>query len=112
MTHPHLVATQQSWDALSEGNFMAAFDLLSDDLVVDNGPGGGPWRHIEGKEAFFTMAMQFMPFFKGTWHQEARCIYADDLMSIAIAGRRGRRHPGMSSTTRRCTSIASGPMAR
>jgi hypothetical protein len=94
MTHPHLVATQQSWDALSEGNFMAAFDLLSDDLVVDNGPGGGPWRHIEGKEAFFTMAMQFMPFFKGTWHQEARCIYADDLMSIAIVRETGKAASG------------------
>jgi ketosteroid isomerase-like protein len=92
--HPNFVTTQKSWDALTSGDLMTALDLLADDLVVDNGPGAGPWRHIEGKEAFFAMAMQFVPFFQGTWAQEGRCIYADDHMSIALVRETGKAPSG------------------
>jgi hypothetical protein len=92
--HPNFVATQQGWDALAEGDLTAALDILDDDIVVDNGPGAGPWRHVEGKEAFFTMAMQFMPFFQGTWQQEGRCIYADDSMSVALVRETGKAPSG------------------
>src|SRR4051812_44122124 len=92
--HPNLVATQQSWDAMTNGDLMGALDLLADDLVVDNGPGAGPWRHLDGKEAFFAMAMQFLPFFQGTWAQEGRCIYGDDTMSIALVRETGKAPSG------------------
>jgi hypothetical protein len=82
--HPNFIATQTSWDALADGDIATAFDGMADDIVVDNGPGAGPWRHVEGKEAFFTMAMQFVPCFQGTWKQQGRCIYADDSMSVAL----------------------------
>jgi ketosteroid isomerase-like protein len=92
--HPNFVATQGSWDALTRGDLMVALDLLADDVVVDNGPGAGPWRHIEGKEAFFTMSMQFLPFFQGTWAQEGRCVYANDDMSIAVVRETGKGPSG------------------
>jgi ketosteroid isomerase-like protein len=92
--HPNFTAIQSSWDALAAGDLVGALDLLADDVVVDNGPGAGPWRHLEGKEAFFTMAMQFVPWFQGTWAQEGRCVYADDDMSIAVVGERGRAPSG------------------
>jgi hypothetical protein len=92
--HRNLVAIQDSWDALAAGDAMGAFDVLVDDVVVDNGPGAGPWRHIEGKEAFFTMAMQFLPWFQGTWKQQGRCIYADDTMAIALVGETGKAPSG------------------
>lgn len=92
--HPNFLSIQGGWDALAQGDLVTALDLLSDDVVVDNGPGGGPWRHIEGKEAFFTMAMQFMPFFGGTWQQEGRCVYADDSMGVALVHETGKAPSG------------------
>ena len=92
--HPNFVAVQGSWDALAAGDVMGAFDLLADDVVIDNGPGAGPWRHIEGKEAFFTMAMQFVPWFQGTWAQTGQCVYADDNTGIAVVGETGKAPSG------------------
>ena len=92
--HPNFRAVQGSWDALAAGNFAEAVELLTDDLVVDNGPGAGPWRHTEGKEAFFTMAMQFIPFLQGTWEQDGRCIYADDSMAVALVRETGKAPSG------------------
>lgn len=92
--HPNFDVVQQGWDDLAAGNLAAALDLLADDVVVDNGPGAGPWRHLEGKEAFFTMAMQFIPFFQGSWAQEGRCVYADDSMAVALVHETGKAPSG------------------
>lgn len=92
--HPNFITTQEGWDAVGRGDFATAFDSIADDVVVDNGPGAGPWRHLEGKEAFFTMAMQFVPFFEGTWQQEGRCIYADDSMTVALVRETGTAPSG------------------
>ena len=92
--HPNFIATQRGWDAISKGDMATALDFLTDDFVVDNGPGAGPRRHVEGKEAFFTMAMQFIPYFQGSWKQGARCIYADDSMSIALVHETGKAPSG------------------
>jgi ketosteroid isomerase-like protein len=92
--HPNFVTTQRLWEAVAEGDFSTPFDAFADDIVVDNGPGAGPWRHFEGKEAFFTMAMHFVPFFHGTWKQEGQCIYADDGMSITVVHETGKAPSG------------------
>jgi ketosteroid isomerase-like protein len=92
--HPHFVATQGSWDALAAGDLVGALELLADEVVIDNGPGAGPWRHIEGKDAFIAMAMEFIPLFGDTWHQEGRCVYADDSMSIALVHETGTAPSG------------------
>lgn len=86
--HPNLVKAQDTWDALARGE-LAGLDDQADNIVVENGPGAGPWRVVEGKEAFFTFVMQFMPFFKGTWHQDGRCIYADDRCTISLVHETG-----------------------
>ena len=39
--HPNFRTVQASWDALAAGNFAEAVEALTDDLVVDNGPGAG-----------------------------------------------------------------------
>jgi ketosteroid isomerase-like protein len=92
--HPNFVTTQKAWDAIAEGDLVGALEHLADDIVIDNGPGAGPWRHIEGKEAFMVMAMQFIPFFEGSWVQEGRCVYADDSMSIALVRETGKAPSG------------------
>jgi ketosteroid isomerase-like protein len=92
--HRNFRVVQDGWDALAAGDVGSALDMFAEDVVVDNGPGAGPWRHIEGKEAFFTMAMQFIPFFQGTWAQNARCIYADDSMAVALVHETGKAPSG------------------
>jgi SnoaL-like protein len=86
--HPNLVKAQEVWDAIGRGE-LAGLDDFTDDVAVENGPGAGPWRVLEGKEAFFTFVLQFMPFFKGTWHQDGRCIYADDRCTISLVHETG-----------------------
>lgn len=92
--HPNFARIEAGWAAIARGDVVGAFDLLADEIVVDNGPGAGPWRHLEGKEEFFTMAMQFIPFFQGTWKQDARCIYADDTTGVALVHETGTAPSG------------------
>ena len=92
--HPNQEVIQNAFDAMANGDVAAAFDILSDDIVIDNGPGAGPWRHLEGKVAFFTMAMQFIPIFQGTWEQTAKCVYADDDMAVALVKETGTAPSG------------------
>ncbi len=86
--HPNLVRTQETWDAIARGE-LAGLDDQADTIVVENGPGAGPWRVVEGKEAFLTFAMQFIPFFGGTWHQDGHCIYGDDRCTISLVHETG-----------------------
>ncbi len=86
--HPHLVRTQETWDAIARGE-LAGLDDQADTVIVENGPGAGPWRVVEGKEAFLNFAMQFIPFFGGTWHQDGHCIYADDRCTISLVHETG-----------------------
>lgn len=90
--HPNFVKAQATWDAIGRGEMN--FDDLADDLVVDNGPGAGPWRHLEGKEAFFVFVMTFVPYFQGTWHQVGRCLYADDATTISLVHETGTAPSG------------------
>ena len=89
MAHPNVKRINDSWDAMASGDVDGAFEILADDFVMDNGPGAGPWRHIEGKEGFLDMAMQFIPLFQGTWKQEAETIYADDDKAISLVHETG-----------------------
>lgn len=58
--HPNLIKTQETWDALARGE-IAGLDDQADDIVVENGPGAGPWRVVQGKEAFVNFVMQSSP---------------------------------------------------
>ena len=90
--HPNFINAQAAWDAIGRGD--VDLDAFTDDMVVDNGPGAGPWRHLEGKEAFFTMFMKFVPYFQGTWHQEGRVIYADDATVVSLVHETGTAPSG------------------
>ncbi len=109
--HPNLVRTQETWDAIAGGE-LAGLDDWTDTIVVENGPGAGPWRVVEGKDAFLNFAMQFIPFFEGTWHQDGHCLYADDRCTISLVHETGTGPEGDTSTTWRSGSAASTPTAR
>ncbi len=82
-------AIQAVWNATAAGDPMPAFEALADDVIVDNGPGAGPWRHTEGKQAWIEFAMQFVPIFGDTWRQVGTCVYADERVSITVVHETG-----------------------
>ncbi len=82
------------WDAVGRGDYEPWFENLADDVVVDNGPGAGPWRHTVGKQAWLEFAMQFAPIFGDTWRQVGTCVYADADMSITIVHETGQTPEG------------------
>src|SRR5687768_11661549 len=67
---------------------------MSDRFVMENGPAAGPWRRVEGMNQVVEMAMGFALVFGGTFHQDGRCIYADDTMSLSIVHETGTTPAG------------------
>lgn len=91
--HPNQLSTQESWDDVAKGG-TGDLDSFADDIVVENGPGAGPWRHVEGKQAFLEFVLEFVPYFGDTWHQDGTCVYADDRCSISVVHETGRAPDG------------------
>jgi hypothetical protein len=87
--HPNFTLTKDVWDKINVGDYSTALDDVRDDVIVDNGPGAGPWRHIEGKEAYVEMMMGFLPLFGDTWKQEGKVVYADDQLTIVLVHETG-----------------------
>jgi ketosteroid isomerase-like protein len=87
--HPNFTRTDAVWDQINAGDYSHALDDIREDVVVDNGPGAGPWRHIEGRDAYVEMMMAFIPLFGESWHQTGRCVYADDQVTIALVHETG-----------------------
>jgi hypothetical protein len=90
--HANFERMQKSWDAMAAGDPGPAFDDLTDDVIVENGPGAGPWRHADGKEAFGEVMMSFFGAFGGNFGQQGRVLYADDAFAITLVQETGT-HP-------------------
>ncbi len=88
--HPNFAKTQATWDQINDGDYTHALDDIRDDVVLDNGPGAGKWRHIEGKDAYVNMMMEFIPLFGDTWNQRGTCVYADDRTSVSLVEETGK----------------------
>jgi ketosteroid isomerase-like protein len=80
---------QAVWDALVRGDPMPALEGIADGVIIDNGPGAGPWRHVEGKDAFLDMALNFPAIFGDTWKQVGTCIFANDQFAITLVAETG-----------------------
>jgi hypothetical protein len=50
----------------------------------------GPWRHVEGKEAFLEMYGGFLPIFGDSFHQTGRCIFANKQFAVTLVSETGR----------------------
>lgn len=92
-SHPNLIKAQESWEAVARGE-LGGVDDFTDDIVVENGPGAGPWRVVDGKEAFFEFVLTFVPYFKDSWHQAGTCVYADDRCTISLVHETGTAPDG------------------
>ena len=79
---------QEGWDRTAEGDVSLAFEMLADDVVVENGPGAGPWRLVERKEGLAAMYLGFITHFSA-FRQDGRCIYADDDKAVSLVHETG-----------------------
>jgi hypothetical protein len=49
-SHPNFDRTQAALNASRQGDYARAFDALTDDVLMENGPGAGPWHRARGKD--------------------------------------------------------------
>jgi hypothetical protein len=94
MDHERMKEAQDAWNALAAGDPGPAFDALSESVIVDNGPGAGPWRHIEGRDALADMLVTFSALFRHDWKQQGTVIYADEDKAIALVNETGTAKSG------------------
>jgi ketosteroid isomerase-like protein len=79
---------EHGWARIAEGDLSVAFDMLADDVIFENGPGAGPWRLVEGKDALIAMFFGFAAHVR-EFHQEGHCIYADEEKAISLVHETG-----------------------
>jgi hypothetical protein len=61
---------------------------------MENGPGAGPWHRARGKDDLALMLLQLAGSFGDTFHQDGRCVYADDRVSISLIHETGMASGG------------------
>ena len=55
-------------DATRRGDYAPAFDNFADDIVMENGPGAGPWHRARGKDDLALMLLELAGSFGDTFH--------------------------------------------
>ena len=83
-SHPNFDRAQAVADAVRRGDYGPAFDALADDVQIENGPGAGPWHRARGKDDLALLLLEFSASLNDTFHQDGRCVYADDRVAISL----------------------------
>jgi ketosteroid isomerase-like protein len=94
MTKSDVASVQALLDAAEAGDYGPVFETFDENIVVENGPGSGPWRHAEGRDEFANVLIAFSALFDGTFRQRGRCIYADDRVVINLIEESGSTATG------------------
>jgi ketosteroid isomerase-like protein len=85
MEHPNATFARNLYAALAAGDVATAFDALSDDLVLLNDIGAGPWRELRGKQAVLEFWGRWMELFDGTFRQDVLDVLGyDDRIVLVI----------------------------
>jgi hypothetical protein len=92
--HPNFDRSEAALAAARQGDYGPAFDNFTDDVVVENGPGAGPWHRATSKGDLAVLLMEFSGALGDTFHQDGRCIYADDRVSINLIHESGKAPSG------------------
>jgi hypothetical protein len=94
MTELDIASVQTLLDAAGAGDYGPVFESFDENIIVENGPGAGPWRHAEGRDEFANVLLAFSAFFDGTFQQRGRCIYADARVVINLMEETGTTPAG------------------
>jgi hypothetical protein len=87
-------SVQGMLDAAEARDYGPVFESFAENVLVENGPGAGPWWHAEGRDDFANVLLEFSAFFAGTFRQRGRCIYADDRVVINMIEETGTSPAG------------------
>src|ERR1700751_4984882 len=91
---PNFVRAQAASAASRLGDYAPTFDMLAEEIILENGPGAGPWHIARGKEDMALMLMEFSAALGDTFRQDGRCAYADDRMIINLIHETGTAPDG------------------
>ena len=94
MTKLDVASVQHMLDATEAGDYGPVFESFAENIIVENGPGAGPWRHADGRDEFANVLLEFSAYFNGTFRQRGRCIYADDRVVISLIEESGSTPAG------------------
>jgi len=94
VTELDIASVQEMLDASEAGDYGPVFESFDEHIIVENGPGAGPWRHAEGRDEFANVLLEFSAFFDGTFRQHGRCIYADERVVISLIDESGTTPAG------------------
>jgi ketosteroid isomerase-like protein len=94
VTELDVASVQQMLDATEAGDYGPVFESFAENIIVENGPGAGPWRHAEGRDEFANVLLEFSAYFNGTFRQRGRCVYADDRVVISLIQESGSTPAG------------------
>jgi ketosteroid isomerase-like protein len=94
VTNLDQASVQKMLDASEAGDYGPVFESFAENIIVENGPGAGPWRHAEGRDEFANVLLEFSAFFNGTFRQRGHCIYADDRVVINMIEETGTSPAG------------------
>lgn len=61
---------------------------------MENGPGAGPWHRARGKDDLALLLLEFASSLGETFHQDGRCVYADDRVAISLIHETGTAPSG------------------
>jgi ketosteroid isomerase-like protein len=92
--HPNMALAQSAWEAVAKGDYRLAFDALADEVIMENGPGAGPWHRARGKDDVALLLLEFGGHFGETFRQDGSCVFADDRMAICLVHETGTSQSG------------------
>ena len=94
-SHPNFDRTQAALNASRQGDYAPAFDAFTDDVLMENGPGAGPWHRARGKDDLALLLLLELASSLGeTFHQDGQCAYADDRVAISLIHETGTAPSG------------------
>ena len=82
--HPNFDRAQAALDAARQGDYGPVFEVMADEIILENGPGAGPWRVARGKEDMGLLLLEFSAALDNTFHQDGHCVYADDRVMVNL----------------------------
>lgn len=78
MAHPNADMVRGDFAALAAGEFEPVFARMTDDFLMINDEGAGPWRELHGKAAVLDFWTRWMELFDNTFRQDITEVFAED----------------------------------
>ena len=92
--HVNLDRVQALWNAARDGDYGPLYDALSDEVILENGPGAGPWHRAIGKDDVAGLLLEFSEVLDSTFHQDGRCVYAIEHVATTLVHETAKARSG------------------